>query len=189
MFARAREKARQTSCLSNVKQISLAAQMYTQDYDERYVFWALGAPTYWWAQGVEPYVKNGQLFACPSADGDQWRTCGCGSPQAVRPVHYGVNCGAGGQGGTQMPNWHGPLGQKLSSIEAPSETVWVGDSTCVNLGPNNYYPSQGTTCPGVAGRHNEGANLGFCDGHAKWMKWVNTSTSVPWGYWTRRAGD
>ena len=36
VFAKAREKARQTSCLSNVKQLGLAQMMYAQDYDERY---------------------------------------------------------------------------------------------------------------------------------------------------------
>jgi prepilin-type N-terminal cleavage/methylation domain-containing protein len=34
VFARAREKARQTSCVSNLKQVALASLMYTQDYDE-----------------------------------------------------------------------------------------------------------------------------------------------------------
>ena len=34
VFSRAREKARQTSCLSNLKQLGLATQMYVQDYDE-----------------------------------------------------------------------------------------------------------------------------------------------------------
>ena len=36
VFARAREKARQTSCLSNVKQLALSMLMYVQDYDERF---------------------------------------------------------------------------------------------------------------------------------------------------------
>jgi prepilin-type N-terminal cleavage/methylation domain-containing protein len=38
VFARAREKARQSSCLSNVKQITLGTQMYVQDYDEKFPF-------------------------------------------------------------------------------------------------------------------------------------------------------
>jgi len=43
VFARAREKARQASCLSNLKQLGLADLMYAQDYDERYVYHALPA--------------------------------------------------------------------------------------------------------------------------------------------------
>jgi prepilin-type N-terminal cleavage/methylation domain-containing protein/prepilin-type processing-associated H-X9-DG protein len=182
VFARAREKARQTSCLSNVKQISLAAQMYTQDYDEKWVPWATSM-NWWWGTAV-PYIKNQQIFACPSGDGDPFRASTCG-PTENRTVHYGANCGEGGQNGTQVPNWRGPMWQSLAAIGSPAETIWMGDSTCVNLGPNQLYPTQGTTCPGYSARHNEGVNLGFCDGHAKWMK----PQSIPFGYWTRTSGD
>jgi prepilin-type N-terminal cleavage/methylation domain-containing protein/prepilin-type processing-associated H-X9-DG protein len=188
VFAKAREKARQTSCLSNVKQFSLAAMSYAQDYDEKFLPRSTGdAPVRWWAQLVEPYIKNQQMFACPSADGAAFRTCvNCGNPnETERPVHYGVNCGAGGQGGTAMPNWQGPMGQAVGSIEKPAETIWIGDSGCINLGPFNLYPTQGTTCPTFASRHNEGTNFGFVDGHSKWL----ARTAVPWGYWTRSGSD
>lgn len=75
VFAQAREKARATSCLSNSRQIALALRMYAQDYDEINV----GSYTYpntWgqcpmliWADMIQPYIKNTQLFACPSAPG------------------------------------------------------------------------------------------------------------------------
>ena len=81
VFARAREKARQTSCLSNIKQIVLAFMMYAEDYDETmpmgvYPDWT----TYWdtkvdWGGNVigdkliTPYTKNQQLAACPSMKG------------------------------------------------------------------------------------------------------------------------
>lgn len=69
VFSRAREKARQISCLSNVKQISLAIMMYTDDYDGRF-------PThshtegYGWYEPLYTYVKNAQVFQCPSLVGD-----------------------------------------------------------------------------------------------------------------------
>lgn len=44
VFARAREKARQSSCLSNQKQIGLAILMYNQDYDERVIQWRIAVP-------------------------------------------------------------------------------------------------------------------------------------------------
>ena len=76
VFARAREKAKQASCLSNMKQIVLGAVMYVADYDDN-VFghiagrrddptWPWGAPYYMWHQQMYPYVKNLQLFTCPS---------------------------------------------------------------------------------------------------------------------------
>ncbi|MGI5820019.1 MAG: DUF1559 domain-containing protein [Armatimonadota bacterium] len=69
VFARAREKARQTSCLSNQKQIGLGVAMYTQDFDERF------PPAYTGSgnrrvsgfyDGIGPYTKNEQMYICPS---------------------------------------------------------------------------------------------------------------------------
>src|SRR5690606_13298398 len=80
VFARARENARRASCMSNLKQIGLGIMMYTQDYDETYprclqidaatppddIRWVSG--NYWvWQQMIQPYVKNYQIFRCPSS--------------------------------------------------------------------------------------------------------------------------
>ena len=68
VFARAREKARQTSCLSNLKQLGLAWTMYAQDYDEQFPFDAyIGNPHPMLCTGLYPYVKNRNIFYCPSA--------------------------------------------------------------------------------------------------------------------------
>lgn len=56
---RAREKARTSSCMSNVKQIALGLLMYSQDYDERF---PLG---YNWNEAMYPYIKNNVVFVCP----------------------------------------------------------------------------------------------------------------------------
>ncbi|MCW3100343.1 MAG: prepilin-type N-terminal cleavage/methylation domain [Chthonomonadaceae bacterium] len=76
VFAQAREKARQTSCLSNFKQGALGIMMYTQDYDETMVMadsggiglpgWGFGRPDYVWPELIQPYIKNWQIFRCPS---------------------------------------------------------------------------------------------------------------------------
>lgn len=83
VFAQAREKARQASCQSNLKQIGLAFKMYVQDYDER---WLRGDPidpnantpgklgsngqdfgfSGWVSNGLIPYTKNQQIYICPS---------------------------------------------------------------------------------------------------------------------------
>src|ERR1700753_3672408 len=56
VFAQAREKARQISCLSNTKQIGLAVMMYVQDYDETYPFaWGAGGG---WYNTCDPYIKS-----------------------------------------------------------------------------------------------------------------------------------
>jgi len=91
VFSRAREKARQASCSSNAKQIGLAFNMYLQDYDEQFpgaaaadaanfaasggyvgawIYKAAGATT-WDVRGggLYPYIKNAQIFLCPSKGG------------------------------------------------------------------------------------------------------------------------
>ncbi len=74
VFGRAREKARQASCLSNMKQLGLAICMYTTDYDgtyplSYYYFDAAAGGTggyHQWSRMVSPYIKSDQLFVCPS---------------------------------------------------------------------------------------------------------------------------
>jgi prepilin-type N-terminal cleavage/methylation domain-containing protein/prepilin-type processing-associated H-X9-DG protein len=66
VFAQAREKARQTSCLSNTKQLALAHLMYMQDYDERIASsWCFGFPGDF-SFFVQPYIKNLAILHCPS---------------------------------------------------------------------------------------------------------------------------
>src|ERR1051325_3771909 len=80
VFAQAREKARQATCLSNVKQASLASLMYAQDYDETLIrltritskSGAEGYDESWdWPKMLEPYMKNRQVYGCPSV-GPEW---------------------------------------------------------------------------------------------------------------------
>jgi prepilin-type N-terminal cleavage/methylation domain-containing protein/prepilin-type processing-associated H-X9-DG protein len=75
VFAQAREKARQTSCLSNTRQLATAIAMFAQDHEERLpkaffndvVDGQTGLPWYTpWESAIYPYIKNDQIFACPS---------------------------------------------------------------------------------------------------------------------------
>jgi prepilin-type N-terminal cleavage/methylation domain-containing protein/prepilin-type processing-associated H-X9-DG protein len=74
VFAQAREKARQSTCLSNVKQIATSYFMYAQDYDGRYTqnryvdswFDKSKRDHYTWKLAILAYVKNVQVFQCPS---------------------------------------------------------------------------------------------------------------------------
>jgi type II secretory pathway pseudopilin PulG len=65
VFAKAREKARQTSCLSNAKQLGLALLQYLQDYDEQAMSHFYGG--LYWPAMLEPYTKNTQVYNCPSS--------------------------------------------------------------------------------------------------------------------------
>jgi prepilin-type N-terminal cleavage/methylation domain-containing protein/prepilin-type processing-associated H-X9-DG protein len=71
VFAQAREKARQASCLSNFKQVGTGVMMYVQDYDETFPynrFYGPGGATWsTWKYAILPYVKNLQVYECPNA--------------------------------------------------------------------------------------------------------------------------
>jgi type II secretory pathway pseudopilin PulG len=60
VFAQARAKARQASCLSNMRQLGTSMRMYAQDYDgyHVYMWWEWHIPLY-------PYIKNWDIFVCP----------------------------------------------------------------------------------------------------------------------------
>src|ERR671939_8785 len=76
VFAQAREKARQTQCLSNQKQLGTGLMMYVQDYDETYPCVSVYSfdtrdandPGFWY-KAIQPYLKNVAVLACPSEEG------------------------------------------------------------------------------------------------------------------------
>ena len=84
VFAKAREKARQTQCTSNLKQLGIAFIQYVQDYDEHYPTQSYGGGNYYgkgWGFEIYPYIKSAKVFECP----DDVYT----SPK----VSYGMNIG------------------------------------------------------------------------------------------------
>ena len=156
VFARAREKARQTSCLSNLKQLGLGFDMYCQDYDERTPI-AFGGD-WWdhcWKMSIFPYVKNYQLYQCPSL------------PLNLPPNgsgSYGINAYIG-----EAVSY-----VSLAQVTRPAETFSIGENADGDwvIEPNGAYCAVPPwTQPGwVDGHHNEGGNFAFLDGHAKWLK-------------------
>jgi prepilin-type N-terminal cleavage/methylation domain-containing protein/prepilin-type processing-associated H-X9-DG protein len=86
VFSRAREKARQTSCMSNLRQIGVAIMMYADDYDTclplayEYLVAPSQIPGYSGTFGepiisdvLQPYTKNTQIFRCPSDKDGYWK--------------------------------------------------------------------------------------------------------------------
>src|SRR5579871_3500922 len=102
VFAQAREKARQTMCLSNMKQISLAVLMYVQDYDEVTPLAYHNAATgdangtdtnfyeSWWAM-IYPYNKNNQVTSCPSNPNNKFPVSSILDVRLGLKASYGVN--------------------------------------------------------------------------------------------------
>jgi len=189
VFAKAREKARQSSCLSNMKQFGIGILSYAQDYDEQLVWYYRYNPPYvnlrWWGDMIQPYVKNYQLLICPSGSWSYpyYRMAGDPDPlicsYAVPAISHDANH-------TVIQTlWQ--LG--LPGIQAPAETIIVAESAGSEIytgGTPDYHLVDiigfGTNCR-VARRHNDGFNVTFLDGHAKWYRETKP------GMWTGIATD
>ncbi|MBP8955371.1 MAG: DUF1559 domain-containing protein [Armatimonadetes bacterium] len=169
VFARAREKARQTACLSNLKQIGLGAMMYSQDYDEMimpgYMCSRANGSFGWWYEAngrIQPYVKNIQLIKCPS------------DPTAN--FGYGINYNLYNGGPNPGDGCYSAGGRAMSKITKPAEVGSFADSYLNCSYPGNRRghwgtdPAGATLCGRVECRHNNGANIAYCDGHAKWAQ-------------------
>jgi len=178
VFARAREKARQASCQSNLKQLALAYIMYSNDYEERFpTDWVTqlgGTPwtdRYTWRAMIFPYVKNLQVFNCPSAP--EYNYAGALAGQCVNgegniPGGYGDNCI---HWASDPPEPPGTRWAHQVEIRSPAELIILGDSGDVTGHQISYNPNTlGFVRSDASGRrHNDGCNYAFADGHVKWL--------------------
>ena len=178
VFAQAREKARQSVCLSNMKQVGLGLSMYTQDYDERLppqrgvevvdFGEPNAAPSYLGC--IMPYVKSRAIFVCPS-----------GLPATAVPDYKWALC-------TELScaTMHGNavvMARSLSEVPNPADIVYLDENRfrfkvawlrpqLVDPKKNRYqfwHWNQGPEKQEqYSNTHNNGGNLVFIDGHAKY---------------------
>jgi prepilin-type N-terminal cleavage/methylation domain-containing protein/prepilin-type processing-associated H-X9-DG protein len=193
VFAKAREKARQITCASNMKQLGIGMLQYVQDYDESF---PKGSSVYnycgGWVQPVYPYVKSVAVYRCPD------------DPTVYNPgsgiwndVSYDINDSLVGDG-------NNGTGASLGQMNAPASTVMLCEAFGATMDIANasgtqtdYSPSatmdssdwgghpgggNGSYATGEApnqtaselsyaltGIHTNGANYLACDGHVKWL--------------------
>jgi prepilin-type N-terminal cleavage/methylation domain-containing protein/prepilin-type processing-associated H-X9-DG protein len=199
-FAQAREKARQTSCSSNLRQLTMGWLQYVQDNDETFPqipCWqddCSSRPWPWWPSLVEPYIggkanpDNPGVMKCPDLEASSaagswgWPFQG-----------YGVN--------PQVINWPNPgvAPVTLAALVSPASTILQGDSLgdqyLIPRGIPNASapddPSQDSVPPyicegaydwwhAVDARHAKMAELTFCDGHVKAMRPEQTVPPAPY---------
>jgi len=206
VFAQARDKARQASCLSNAKQLGTAVMMYVQDYDETF-FWQTGwdeerdlgagswGPRYLsyirWPTAHLPYIKNQQVFSCPSDKIRNRSFCAApgGGGCVPFPMSYGINL---------MLSTYSTAPVSIAAIQRPADKFFLAEALtpfacCENWNveyfraanwsgnENGWSFSQMRTNVGSGQvtdaqmgsitRHQYGNTVVYSDGHAKWVRW------------------
>jgi prepilin-type N-terminal cleavage/methylation domain-containing protein/prepilin-type processing-associated H-X9-DG protein len=174
VFSRARAKARQTACLSNVKQLGLGITMYAQDYDEVMPPWGYklngAAPNsngtdnvaqgfYSWDTLISPYIRNQQILICPD-----------------NPFGKGFRGYAAARYAFSSPESSRFFVVVTGAMPDPSQTIMLFDKGAQLPGASgdaageNPFQSHSSTGYGLDTTmfHNGGKNFAYCDGHAKW---------------------
>ena len=198
VFAQAREKARQASCVSNEKQIGVSLLMYSQDFDESMVNHYFGAfnggsrtnpadPAYgpdtqtaMWMDVIQPYVKNYQIFNCPSQSAylvpNQFRDSG-GASADVKKLPFGAYLPAtqiplgsrsrlngsyaindaywslvneGLTGSPPVSNASPPSVWNIAKLQVPATTIWVIDG-------DGYFSVSGASTQNIPGQFSDNA--------------------------------
>ncbi len=199
VFAKAREKARQITCTSNLKQMGLAEAQYSQDNDEIYTGAWMPSPVATAGTSnrvicfelMYPYTKSWQIYRCPD-------TPAVNAPGGGSVIYNGVNdptndpdlvplIAADGAGyayndmdgvGRRADNIEGP-GAPLAQVQEPSNTIQMVDATNdYNMWNNQHADVPACDLWGITqnptdhadARHTEGLNYLYYDGHVKYGK-------------------
>jgi prepilin-type N-terminal cleavage/methylation domain-containing protein/prepilin-type processing-associated H-X9-DG protein len=188
VFAQARDKARGISCVSNTRQIGIAYTMYATDYDGYLPLTGHSGAS--WVDQCQPYIKNRQIYRCPSDTSTNWTQPLSGQTK-VRQSSFYLNAFMAGS-----EAWG-----NTAAINAPSSVIYIAESA--TNGTSDHFHAQCWDAPGdpayacssgwdaalreptelAVRRHTEGFNVGYVDGHAKWAKfsslwWRDTARNV-----------
>lgn len=198
-FAKAREAARRSSCSSNLKQIGIAVQQYSQEYDEKYPMKYIdygGGITSNWNQTLQTYLKSADLFVCPSNPASSTiasaaqptlnlpaiRASYVANPRMIADVT---------QGDANNRALSGPV--SLATVNAPTTRIMITESTFPYGGgagriqaPNYNWTAGGSYdawYKELFAGHLGTINCLYADGHVKSMRPTATMTPVnQWGY-------
>jgi prepilin-type N-terminal cleavage/methylation domain-containing protein len=219
VFAQAREKGRQTQCLSNMRQLGTAFQLYTTDYDDIYpmsrmpdanhaiggcvdisIFGAphsnLGGSSINWKRTIMPYIKNKNIFSCPS-NAFQWTKPNYPGATSILgdesnagyakdsylPISYAIN-------GSYFheaipPCWNSEAVVRpryLAEIDAPSNLIFLLETRLPypDLGSWNFATRMENSDKGPVQTHLGMSNFLFADMHIKALKLTKTCTDKMW---------
>jgi len=187
VFAKAREKARQATCTSNMKQIGLAIMQYVQDYDETYPqiyddnIPLAATPTQpattatFLPDFLAPYMKSMDVWTCPS--------------NSVKPAIYSTQPAR-----FRSMQWHyspsfeviacgcqATGGRRMAEMKVPAGTVMMSEFD-FGARSSGGYGFCGWTCWSAwepyTHVHSDGVNVIWADGHVKWGRWASFTQSM-----------
>ena len=193
VFIAAKEKANQTKCLSNMRQLGVALNRYMDDYGGATPLpcdntWSWEKNT--WKERCQPYMKSRDIIHCSSPRVDVLNYNGGPAWNAIMKFnHYGLAYGLTHlDEGAIDPGICGRFGYTyMSKIQIPSKTIMVAenkdgdwsvepmsDTAGSSNGPGAFFPyhlRSGAPLPSNNFRdYNGGGNFIFCDTHAKFMR-------------------
>jgi len=185
VFAQAREKARATTCLSNMKQLGNAVIMYVQDYDGAYpLAWHDDPGQYGFDVMLYPYVKNLQVYECPSHHNTPRWWAGYKRQANIDPPGipgaYAMNGDLAARvvGGKRA-------GITEASVQNPANTIMMTEiwdtRGASKTGPEHeiFTSQKNDVCDRIPFKiHQGGSNYNFVDGHAKWER-----VEATWTQW------
>lgn len=192
VFNNARKKSLETSCISNLRQLTTAIKMYAGDNDDQFPYALYGdiARSAWGDVIYQGYVNNDQIYDCPAGSLHMDRLTGVNVQQSRFIRAYEGYAGVGySYGLNAMPRnlslnppitEGGPAGERQGQVDDASGTILIADAGYNTLNTSPYVIYCGTTDAGDyrleyiyweldATRHGQNwkFNAGFCDGHAK----------------------
>ncbi len=193
VFAQARESARSTSCLSNLRQFAMATLSYVQDYDETFPQSAYSMERAILQPGsndrvftvfdaIMPYMKNTDIIICPSnRPGLDWQLIlgrlGLRPSGQFRYASYALNFALFQDPALPPGLFADDPVVPLAAVQEPVNTTMFFDSvyklpTDPLIDPRCPRPTSVFGWDNFPGdpRHKDGMNINFADGHAKWYK-------------------
>lgn len=204
VFAQAREAARKTACLSNLKQLGVAIGLYTQDYDETVppANYSIGGNNYAWMAFVDPYVKGGVNGSNTSIGTSAKSVYVCPDFSKSGGTRYSFSYIANYWVMGSLDRNLDPTLQRapasLAAVQSPAQVVLLaeGRGDCVWTPGDDRGSASGTfkTCSETyslygRNRHSDGGNYLLADSHAKWFRAPSPVTQPSGTVAYQRAGN
>lgn len=196
VFGSARAKSRQSTCQSNLKQLGIAMNMYTQDFDENFMSYgvnSLGAEISWgkyyWPFQLKPYITGfptnfdkprSNIFVCPSDPGQKPQYLSDDRATQVLPepaTSWGLSETTDPEGDVALAYWcsysiNEHMTDRETSKGKPNLAAWADPSRTYMLLEARDSEIEGDELDELLFEHSTGTNILYMDGHVKWLKAV-----------------